>query len=285
MTVELVVTPKSVDHIYELINVGADSFVIGEEKYGLRLAGEFKRDELKKAVEVIHQAGKKAYVSVNAIFHNKHLDDLVDYLHYLATLDVDALIFGVATNSFSCNYWGKRGAYRTCLSKELTIDEIIEITGKSDYEIEVQVQGMLCMFQSVRKLVDNYFMYSKKESYIEEYSNSKKLFLYSQDRNERYPIFEDSNGTHIMSANDICAIEELDRLIEAGVSAFKIEGVLKDEDYITEVVTIYRDAIDLYYEDKEAYEDEKQDFYNDIEKIKPKYREVDLGFFYKKTMY
>ena len=60
MTVELVVTPKSVDHIYELINVGADSFVIGEEKYGLRLAGEFKRDELKKAVEIIHQSGKKA---------------------------------------------------------------------------------------------------------------------------------------------------------------------------------------------------------------------------------
>ena len=141
------------------------------------------------------------------------------------------------------------------------------------------------MFQSVRKLVDNYFMYSNKENYIEEYSNSKKLFLYSQDRNERYPIFEDSNGTHIMSANDICAIEELDRLIEAGVTAFKIEGVLKDEEYITEVTTIYRDAIDLYYEDKEAYEDEKQDFYNDIERIKPKYREIDLGFFYKKTMY
>ena len=191
----------------------------------------------------------------------------------------------LATNSFSCNYWGERGAYRTCLSKELTINEILEITGKSNYEIEVQVQGMLCMFQSVRKLVDNYFMYSNKENYIEEYSNSKKLFLYSQDRNERYPIFEDSNGTHIMSANDICAIEELDRLIEAGVTAFKIEGVLKDEEYITEVTTIYRDAIDLYYEDKEAYEDEKQDFYNDIERIKPKYREVDLGFFYKKTMY
>ena len=97
MTVELVVTPKSIEHIYELINVGADSFVIGEEKYGLRLAGEFKREELKKAIEVIHQAGKKAYVSVNAIFHNEHLDDLVDYLRYLATLEVDALIFGEPT--------------------------------------------------------------------------------------------------------------------------------------------------------------------------------------------
>ena len=97
MTVELVVTPKSIDHIYELINVGADSFVIGEEKYGLRLAGEFKRDELKKAIEIIHQAGKKAYVSVNAIFHNEHIDDLVDYLHYLSTLNVDALIYGEPT--------------------------------------------------------------------------------------------------------------------------------------------------------------------------------------------
>lgn len=308
MAVELVVTPKSIEHIYELINVGADSFVIGEEKYGLRLAGEFDRDELKRAIEIIHQAEKKVYVSVNAIFHNEHLEDLVDYLKYVETLNPDAIIYGeptiitivreenlnfklqwdphtLATNSFSCNYWGERGAYRTCLSKELTLDEIIEITEKSNYEIEVQVQGMLCMFQSVRKLVDNYFQHSEKDEYIEQYSDSKKMFLYSQDRNERYPIFEDSNGTHIMSANDICAIEYLDKLIEGNVTALKIEGVLKSEEYITEVTTIYRDAIDLYYEDKEAYEDEKQDFYNDIEAIKPKYREVDLGFFHKKTMY
>lgn len=308
MTVELVVTPKSIEHIYELINVGADSFVIGEEKYGLRLAGEFGKEELKRAIDIIHQAGKKAYVSVNAIFHNEHLDDLVDYLKYVETLNPDAVIFGeptiitilreeninlklqwdphtLATNSFSCNYWGARGAYRTCLSKELTIEEIIEITEKSNYEIEVQVQGMLCMFQSIRKLVDNYFLYSDNEQYIEQYSGSKKLFLYSQDRNERYPIFEDSNGTHIMSANDICAIEYLDTLIKGGVKALKIEGVLKSEEYITEVTTIYRDAIDLFFEDEEAYQDEKQDFYNDIEAIKPKYREVDLGFFQKKTMY
>lgn len=141
------------------------------------------------------------------------------------------------------------------------------------------------MFQSTRKLVDNYFMYDQKEDYIEKYSDSKKMFLYSRDRNERYPIFEDANGTHIMSANDICAIEYLDRLIAANVTAFKIEGILKTEAYITEVTSIYRDAIDLYYEDKALYEDEKQDFYDDIEKIKPKYREIDLGFFNKKTIY
>lgn len=308
MTVELVVTPKSIPHIYELINVGADAFVIGEEKFGLRLAGEFKQEDLKRAIEIIHQAGKKAYVSVNAIFHNWHLDELVDYLKYVSSLKPDAVIFGeptiitiireenldlnlqwdphtLATNSFACNYWGERGAYRTCLSKELTIEEIEEITAKSNFEIEVQVQGMLCMFQSTRKLVDNYFMYDQKEDYIEKYSDSKKMFLYSRDRNERYPIFEDANGTHIMSANDICAIEYLDRLIAANVTAFKIEGILKTEAYITEVTSIYRDAIDLYYEDKALYEDEKQDFYDDIEKIKPKYREIDLGFFNKKTIY
>nr|WP_252344665.1 peptidase U32 family protein [Gemella sp. zg-1178] len=308
MTVELVVTPKSIDHIYELINVGADAFVIGEEKFGLRLAGEFDREDLKRAIQIIHQAGKKAYVSANAIFHNKHLEELVDYLKYVDTLSPDAVIYGeptiitivreeklnfklqwdphtLATNSFSCNYWGKRGAYRTCLSKELTIEEIEEIAVKSEYELEVQVQGMLCMFQSIRSLVDNYFLYSDKEEYIEKYSNSKKLFLYSKDRNERYPIFEDSNGTHIMSANDICAIEYLDRLISSGVTALKIDGILKSEDYITEVTTIYRDAIDLYYEDEESYQEEKKDFYDDIERIKPKYRNIDLGFFNKKTIY
>ena len=82
--------------------------------------------------------------------------------------------------------------------------------------------------------------------------------------------------------SDVEEVREIENFISEAIND---EGVLKDEDYITEVVTIYRDAIDLYYEDKEAYEDEKQDFYNDIERIKPKYREVDLGFFYKKTMY
>lgn len=308
MQVELVVTPKSIEHIYELINVGADSFVIGEEKFALRLACEFKKEELKRAIDIIHQAGKKAYVSVNKIYHNKDLVGLVEYLKYVEKLKPDAIIFGeptiitvvreenlnlklqwdphtLATNSYSCNFFGKRGAYRTCLSKELTIEEIENIAKKSSYEIEVQVQGMLCMFQSTRKLIDNYFSYNKKEDYVEKYKNNRKLFLYSKDRDERYPIFEDSNGTHIMSAKDICAIEYLDRLIKSGVSALKIDGILKSEKYITEVTTIYRDAIDLYYENFEDYQEEKNDFYNDIELIKPKYRDIDLGFFNKKTIY
>ena len=130
---ELLVTPKSLDHLKVLIEAGADAFVIGEQKYGLRLAGEFKQQDLLTAVDLIHSAGKKAYVAVNGLFHNEHLDDVENYIKWLHDIKVDRIIFGdpavmmyvkeqeqplplhwnqetVVTNHFQCNYWGERGA-------------------------------------------------------------------------------------------------------------------------------------------------------------------------------
>lgn len=132
---ELLVTPKSVKHIEALIEKGADAFVIGEQKFGLRLAGEFKKEALVEAVTLIHNHGKKAYVAVNGIFHNYHLNALKAYIDFLHEIKVDRIIFGdpavvmyvneqenpiplnwdaeaLVTNYFQCNYWGKRGATR-----------------------------------------------------------------------------------------------------------------------------------------------------------------------------
>ena len=83
----------------------------------------------------------------------------------------------------------------------------------------------------------------------------KELLLYDEERDNKYPVFEDFNGTHIMSPNDICLIEELEPLFE-GIDSFKIDGILQSEEYINTVTTQYREAIDLYNEDPEAYEDE-----------------------------
>ncbi|ARJ49919.1 peptidase U32 family protein [Staphylococcus lutrae] len=307
---ELLVTPKSVSHIETLIEKGADAFVIGEEKFGLRLAGEFNREAMIKAVEVIHRAGKKAYAAVNGIFHNYHIPALEDYIAFLHEIKVDRIIFGdpavvmivkqqenpiplnwnaetLVTNHFQCNYWGRRGAKRAVLARELSLEEILNIKANSDVEIEVQVHGMTCMFQSKRMLLGNYYTFQGRQMKIQRDTSSttEQLLLYDEERENKYPVFEDYNGTHIMSPNDICLIEALEPLFEAGIDSLKIDGVLQTEAYINVATEAYREAIDLYEEDPEAYEDEKFMLVDPIEAIQPEHRPFDEGFYYKQTVY
>ncbi|MGG3888770.1 peptidase U32 family protein [Metabacillus fastidiosus] len=305
---ELLVTPGELADIEKLIEAGADAFIVGEQKYGLRLAGEFSRDDIKQTVQIAHKAGKKVYVAMNAIFHNEKVGELADYLSFLNEISVDAVVFGdpavlmtarevapdmklhwntetTATNWYTCNYWGRKGAKRAVLARELSMDAIIETKENAEVEIEVQVHGMTCMFQSKRTLLGNYFEYQGKALEIENRRQNKNMFLVDDERDNKYPIFEDENGTHIMSPNDICIIDELEEMMEAGIDSFKIDGILKSSEYIVEVTKKYRQAIDLCAEDNEKYNEVKDDLLEEIEEIQPINRRLDTGFFFKETVY
>lgn len=305
---ELLVTPKTTADIIPLIEAGADAFVIGEQRYGLRLAGEFDREAVKEAIRLAHSKGKKVYVAMNAIFHNEKVDELSDYLRFLDENHADAVIFGdpavlmaareaapglplhwntetTATNWFTCNYWGTKGAKRAVLAREINMDAIVEIKEHAEVEIEVQVHGMTAMFQSKRTLIGNYFNYQGRNMKVDSLKDDKGLFLHDPERNAKYPIFEDENGTHIMSPNDICIIDELAEMLEAGVDSFKIDGILKNSDYIIEVTKLYRQAIDLYAVNPELYEDKKDDLLQKAEELQPANRMLDTGFFFKETVY
>jgi putative protease len=305
---EILVTPYSTEDILPLIDAGADAFVIGEQRYGLRLAGEFNREDVKKTIDLAHSNGKKVYVAMNAIFHNEKVEELKDYLRFTAEAGADAVIFGdpsvlmsareaapemklhwstetLATNWYSCNYWGRKGAKRAVLAREVNMDSIVEMAEKAEVEIEVLVHGMMCMFQSKRSLLGNYFEYQGKVMEIENRQQQKKLFLHDKERGSKYPIFEDENGTHIMSPNDVCIIDELQDMLEAGVDAFKIDGILKNLDYLIAVTKAYRQAIDLYAEDPDLYEDKKEELLAQLEEIQPEGRSLDTGFYFKETVY
>ncbi|WP_049336035.1 peptidase U32 family protein [Staphylococcus hominis] len=305
---ELLVTPKSLNHMKTLIELGADAFVIGEQKFGLRLPGEFNREDVRKAVNLAHEHDKKVYVAVNGIFHNYHLNALENYIEFLHEIRVDRIIFGdpavvmyvkkqdnpiplnwdaetIVTNYFQCNYWGEKGAKRAVLARELNLDEILNIKKHAKVEIEVQVHGMTCMFQSKRMLLGNYYTFQDRQMKIQRSENEQDLLLYDEERENKYPVFEDYNGTHIMSPNDICLIEELEPFFEANIDSFKIDGILHSESYINTVTAQYREAIDLYHEDREAYEDEKFMLIDPIEEIQPEHRPFDEGFLYKQTVY
>jgi putative protease len=305
---ELLVTPMTVDDILPLAEAGADAFVVGEQRYGLRLAGEFNRKDVQKAIELAHSKGKKVYVAMNAIFHNEKIAELGDYIQFADEAKADAIIFGdpavlmtakevapemklhwntetTGTNWFTCNYWGSKGAKRSVLAREINMDAIVEIKENAEVEIEVQVHGMSCMFQSKRSLLGNYYEYQGKVMEIENRKMEKNMFLHDKERANKYPIFEDQNGTHIMSPNDICIIDELQEMIEAGVDSFKIDGILKSPEYNIAVTKAYREAIDLFVEDSDAYDDKKDDLLAAIEEIQPENRSLDTGFFFKETVY
>jgi putative protease len=305
---ELLVTPTKLADVGPLLDAGADALMIGEQQFGLRLAGEFSKEDIKKAIEQTHSNGKKVYVAMNAIFHNEKVEELEDYLSFLSEVKADSVVFGdpavlmaakqaapdmplhwntetTATNWFTCNYWGRKGAKRAVLAREMNMDSIIEIKENAKVEIEVQVHGMTCMFQSKRSLLGNYFEYQGKTMKIEKLAQDKTMFLHDKERENKYPIFEDENGTHIMSPNDICIIDELEEMIDTGIDSLKIDGILKSSSYLIEVTKRYRMAIDLCVEDRNAYEDQKAEFLESIEEIQPPNRQLDTGFFFKETVY
>ncbi|MFC7783178.1 peptidase U32 family protein [Rossellomorea sp. GCM10028870] len=305
---ELLVTPVSVADIEPLALAGADAFMIGEQRYGLRLAGEFSREDVREAIKVAHKHGKKVYVAMNALFHNDKISELDDYISFLKGAGADAIVFGdpavlmavrevapemklhwntetTATNWYTCNYWGRKGAKRAVLARELSMDTIVEMKENAEVEIEVQVHGMTCMFQSKRSLLGNYFEYRGKAMEIENRKEQRNMFLHDEERHNKYPIYEDENGTHIMSPNDMCIVDELGEMVEAGIDSFKIDGVLKSSDYILEVTKLYRKAIDLCVEDEDQYEEKKDDFLEGAKKLQPENRPLDTGFFFKETVY
>jgi U32 family peptidase len=305
---ELLVTPLNINDILPLCEAGADAFVVGEQRFGLRLAGEFKREDIKKTIDLAHSKGKKVYVAMNAIFHNEKIDELGDYIQFVSAAKADAIIFGdpavlmtarevapemklhwstetTGTNWYTCNYWGRKGAKRAVLAREINMDAIVEMKENAEVEIEVQVHGMSCMFQSKRSLLGNYYEYQGKVMEIENRSMKENMFLHDNERENKYPIFEDENGTHIMSPNDICIIDELQEMLDAGVDSFKIDGILKSSEYILTVTKAYREAIDLFSENQDAYEDKKDELLAAIEEIQPANRSLDTGFFFKETVY
>lgn len=305
---EILVTPTTIDHAKALFEAGADAVVVGEQQFGLRLAGEFTLDAIAKVKELATISNKKVYVAMNALFHNDRMEALEVYLKQLDVLQVDGIYFGdpavlmthreiastvplfwnseqTATNYFTANYWGERGAKRAYLARELSMDEIIEIKENADVEVEVQVHGMTCMFQSKRPLLGHYFLYQGKAMEIENRAQQKNMLLFDKERGNRYPIYEDLNGTHIFYPNDMCIIDELEELLDAGIDSFRIEGQLQTEAYTVAVTKLYRQALDAYANSPKEYRAMKQQLVSEIEQMQQPHRPLDTGFFFKESVY
>ncbi|MCD1258282.1 U32 family peptidase [Paenibacillus athensensis] len=307
---ELLINAGSVSDIQRYIAAGADAVLVGEQRYGLRLPGDLTPEELAPAVAWAHGRGAKVYAAVNRIFDNASLPGLAAYIERLAAIGVDALVFGdpavltavrqlesarrpklhwnaemTSTNYATANYWAGQGAARAVLARELNMEQVLEFKRKASVEAEVQVHGITNIYHSRRELVKSYLEHQGRRADGEDRSADRGLFLIEKERqDQRYPIFEDSAGTHIMSSEDICMLDALPELIDGGVDSFKIDGLLKSALYNETAIRSYRAAIDAYAADPAGYAFDPE-WLAAIERLQDPERELTYGFFYKEQVY
>lgn len=312
---ELLVTAGTLMQIEKYAAAGADAVLVGEQKYGMRLPGELSVADIQAAVRLCKAKRMKLYVAVNNVMDNQILEELPVYLAALAEAEVDAIVFGdpsvlmvlrevcpqlawhwnaemTSTNYKTAAYWGRRGATRVVLARELNMEQVLEVKQQlPDMEVEVQVHGMTNIYHSKRNLVQSYMHHQNEQQpaqqlvHAENVSKDRGLFLIEQERqDEKYPIYEDMNGTHIMSSDDICMLESLHEIMEGGLDSLKIECLLKSERYNETVIRSYRQAIDAYIADPDQYEF-NEEWLETIREVQDPERELSFGFFYKEQVY
>ena len=192
----------------------------------------------------------------------------------------------IATSSHTLQYWQSKGIKRAWLSRELNMEEILEIKNQVEMDIGVQVHGTSCIFHSKRPLVHSYLDRLNRDVTNEGKDKERGLLLKEEKRDDiTYPIFEDQSGTHIMSSEDMCILDHLDELIDAEVDSFRIETLLKSTAYNEVVVRAYRQAIDLYIEDADQYFEKLDEWMGSIEAIQDSNRPITTGFYFKELTF
>jgi putative protease len=275
---ELVAPAGSMDKLKTAIAYGADAVYAGGKDFNLRnSASNFTLDEIGSAVEYLHERGKKLYIALNIFAHNCHITKIEQYLKELAGYPVDAFIVsdpGVlsvvrdimpdvpihistqanCTNASAVNFWHKQGVKRVVLARELSLNEISEISANSDCKTEVFIHGAMCLSYSGRCYLSSYM--AGRGANLGDCAQSCrwKYSLVEEERpGEYYPVVEDGEFVSVMSSKDLCMIQHIPELISAGVDAWKIEGRMKSQYYVATVTRIYRAAIDAFFEN-DVYE-------------------------------
>lgn len=257
---------------------GADSVYAGGKEFSLRAyAGNLSRDELVTAVGESHRLGKKIYVTVNILAHNRDIGPLPPFLEELDSLGVDGLIVSdpgifrlarvycpeipitVSTQANVSNYesaafYRDMGAARIVLARELSLEEIIRIKSQVEVELEVFVHGAMCVSYSGRCLLSHYMTgRSANQGACAHPCRYSYQVVEEKRPGQYYPVEEDEHGTYIFNSRDLCLLQHLPGLIEAGVDAFKVEGRMKSPLYAATVARVYRQAIDRYLESRQPY--------------------------------
>lgn len=306
--VELLVPAGSLEVLKVAVDYGADAVYIGGQAYGLRAkADNFSIEEMKKAVKYAHAKNAKVYVTANIFAHNYDIEGMKAYFEQLKDTGVDAVlvsdpgIFMLAketmpdmelhistqannTNYLTYNFWYNMGAKRVVTARELSLVEIKQIREHipEDMEIESFMHGAMCISYSGRCLLSSYFTGRDANRGACTHPCRWKYHIVEETRPGEYmPVNEDDRGTYIFNSKDLCMIEHIPEMIDAGIDSFKIEGRMKTALYVATVARTYRKAIDDYMESPELYRSNMEYYKSEIAKCT--YRQFTTGFYFGKT--
>ena len=301
---ELLAPAGNLEKLKIAIEYGADAVYIGGEEFSLRVAADnFTNDEIKLGVDFAKARGKKVYLTANIIPHNKDIDEYGRFLNDVKDLGLDAVIISdlgmfdvtkelapeleihISTQANNVNYrsaqkWYEMGAKRVILAREMSIDEISEIRRRTDkgLELEAFVHGAMCISYSGRCLLSNYMAGRDGNGGACAHPCRWKYYLMEEKRPGEYmPVFENERGTFIYNSKDLCMINHIDKLVESGLTSFKIEGRVKSEFYVATVVAAYRRAIDSYFENPDAWEPNPE-WLSELRKVS--HRDYTTGFYF-----
>lgn len=304
---ELLVPAGSLEVLKTAVIYGADAVYIGGEVFSLRAkAKNFTKEEMKAGVDFAHEHGVKVYVTANILAHNYDMDAAYDYFREMNEIGPDGFIiadpgiFMIArqicpdipahistqannTNYLTFDFWKNQGATRVVTARELSLKEIKEIREHipDDMEIESFIHGAMCISYSGRCLLSAYFTGRSANRGACTHPCRWKYALVEEKRPGEYlPVEENERGTYIFNSKDLCMIEYIPELIDAGINSFKIEGRMKTALYVATVARTYRRAIDDFYESEEKYRS-NMDWYR-AEIAKCTYRQFTTGFYFGK---
>lgn len=304
---ELLVPASSLEVLKEAVIFGASAVYIGGEAFGLRAkAKNFTLEEMAEGIKFAHKYDVKVYVTANILAHNADLKAAREYFKELKTIGPDALIisdpgmFTIAkeecpeidihistqannTNYMTYQFWHKMGATRVVSARELSLREIKEIRDNIPEEMEIEsfMHGAMCISYSGRCLLSSFLAGRDANKGACTHPCRWKYAVVEEQRpGEYFPVYENERGTYIFNSKDLCMIEHIPELIEAGIDSFKIEGRMKTALYVATVARTYRIAIDDYFKDPKLYYDKMPWYKEEIAKCT--YRQFTTGFYFGK---
>ena len=304
---ELLIPASSLEVLKTAVIFGADAVYIGGEAFGLRAkAKNFSAEDMRAGIAFAHEHGARVHVTVNILAHNDDLDGVREYLKELKEMKPDALIIAdpaifdlakeicpeidrhISTQANNPNYgtyqfWRRLGAKRVVSARELSLQEIREIRERipADMEIESFIHGAMCISYSGRCLLSNYFTGRDANQGACTHPCRWKYSIMEETRQGEYmPVYENERGTFIFNSKDLCMIEHIPEMIEAGIDSFKIEGRMKTALYVATVARTYRKAIDDYLEEPKKYEENMPWYLEQISNCT--YRQFTTGFYFGK---
>ena len=304
---ELLMPAGSLDVLKTAVVYGADAVYIGGEAFGLRAkAHNFSLADMRIGAAFAHSRGVKVYITANILAHNQDLEEVEGYFEELKTVGPDALIISdpgvfmaakrvlpdvdihISTQANNTNYgtyefWHGLGAKRVVSARELSLEEIkgIRLRIPADMEIETFVHGAMCISYSGRCLLSNFFTGRDANQGACTHPCRWKYALVEETRPGEYmPVYENDRGTFIFNSKDLCMVEHIPELMEAGIDSFKVEGRMKTALYVATVARAYRRAMDDWKMGRDVFERNVEWYKEEIGKCTN--REFTTGFFFGK---